>query len=502
MGSLDHFIMGLIIAVRPENLLACFIGVFVGTLVGVLPGIGPIGAISILLPMTFHLTPVSAIVMLAGVMYGSQYGGSTTSILVNIPGEASSVITCLDGHQMARKGRAGPALAMAAYSSFIAGTISVVALQFVAPPLMKLAIKFGPAEYFSLMFLGLSLVAYLGQKSTGKALMMACIGMVLSTVGLDPIYGTPRYTFDIAELRDRIGLVPLVMGMFGISEVFLSLETVINRDILKTRIKGLFGTLQDWKDSKWPILRGTIIGFFLGMLPGGGPTLATFITYAVEKKVSRHPEKFGTGVIEGVAGPEAANNAASAATLVPLLTLGIPPTAGTAILLGALMLQGIQPGPLLIVQHPDVFWGLIASMYIGNIMLLILNLPLIGIWVQVLKVPYQILVPFIFLFCMIGAYSLNNSVMDLLIMIFFGVVGYLLRKFGYEVAPLVLAFVLGPIMETSLRQSLIISKGSFKIFIDRPIALAGILLSILVFSSSILPWFRGKREVISNLDQG
>jgi len=500
MGSLEHFVTGLAITLRPENLFFCFIGVFVGTLVGVLPGIGPVGTISILLPMTFHLTPVSAIIMLAGIYYGSQYGGSTTSILVNIPGEASSVITCLDGYQMARKGRAGPALAMAAYGSFIAGTISIIGLQFLAPPLMKVAIKFGPAEYFAMMLVGLSLVTYLGQKSTGRAIMMASLGLVLSTVGLDPVFSTPRYTFNLNDLRDGIGLVPLVMGMFGVSEVLLNIETEIKRDIFKTRIKGLFGSLQDWKDSKWSLVRGSLIGFFLGILPGAGPIMASFVSYAVEKKVSHHPEKFGTGVIEGVAAPEAANNAAAGGTFIPLMTLGIPANAGTAILLGALILQGVQPGPLLLVQHPDVFWGVVASMYIGNIMLLVLNLPLIGIWVQVLRVPYPILFPFILFFCVVGSYTLNNNVVDLLLMIFFGLFGYLLRRFGFEVAPLVLAFVLGPIMETSMRQALILSKGSFKIFIDHPIAAAGILLVILIFASSLLPWVKGKKEVISELD--
>jgi putative tricarboxylic transport membrane protein len=400
---------------------------------------------------------------------------------------------------MARKGLAGPALAMAAYSSFIAGTISVIGLQFLAPRMTRIALRFGPVEYFSLMLVGLSLVTYLAQKSTRKAIMMAFLGVILSSVGLDPVYSTTRYTFGISELRDGIGLVPLAMGVFGVSEVLLNLESNIKQDIFATRITGLFGSLQELKRTKWSVIRGSVIGFFLGILPGAGPVMASFVSYAVEKRLSSHPEDFGTGVMEGVAAPEAANNAAAGGTFVPLMTLGIPANAGTAVLLGAFILQGIQPGPLLMVQHPEVFWGVLASMYLGNILLLVLNLPLIGIWVQVLRVPYRILFPFILFFCMVGAYTLNNNVVDVFLMLFFGFFGYLLKKFEFEVAPLVLAFVLGPIMETSLRQSLIISKGSLKIFVSHPIAAVGFIVVILIIGSSLLPSIRGKREAITEI---
>ncbi len=499
MESLNHFLMGLQVSLTPANLFFCFAGVLIGTLVGVLPGIGPVGAISILLPSTFHVSPVSAIIMLSGIYYGAQYGGSTTSILVNIPGEASSVVTCLDGYRMARNGRAGPALALAAFGSFIAGTISIVGLQFLAPPLMEVALRFGPTEYFSLMLVGLSLVSYLAQKSTTKAFMMASLGLILSTVGLDPVRSTPRYTFSVNELRDGIGLVPMAMGLFGVSEVFLNIGEEVKRDIFKTKFKGLLASLEDWKQSKGPILRGSVIGFFLGMLPGGGPAMAAFVSYAMEKKISKHPEKFGTGIVEGVAGPESANNAAAGGSFIPLMTFGIPGNATMAILLGALMIQGIQPGPLLIVQHPDVFWGVIASMYLGNIMLLVLNLPLIGVWVQVLRVPYPILYPFILFFCIVGVYSTNNSIIDILLMVGFGFFGYLLRQFDFEMAPIVLAFVLGRIMEVSLRQSMIISKGSFGIFMTHPIAAAGILIVMLILASSLLPWARRKRAIMQKL---
>jgi len=401
---------------------------------------------------------------------------------------------------MARKGRAGPALAMAAYASFIAGTVSIIGLQFLAPPMMKVALKFGPTEYFSLMLVGLSLVTYLAQKSLAKAVIMTSLGIMLSTVGLDRVYSTPRYTFNITELRDGVGLVPMAMGLFGIAEVLINVEKEIKRSVFKSRISGLFCSLQDWKDSMWPLVRGSVIGFFLGTLPGGGPTMASFVSYAVEKKVSKHPEKFGTGAIEGVASPEAANNSAAGGSFIPLLTLGIPASGGTAMLLAALMLQGIQPGPLLMVQNAELFWGVIASLYVGNIMLLVLNLPLIAIWVQVLRVPYKILFPFILFFCIIGAYAINNNVVDVLIMIFFGFFGYLLRKFEFEPAPMILAFVLGPIMETSLRQSLIVSKGSLRIFFAHPIAVAGILVMILILISPFFQWVRMKRKVIEKLE--
>jgi putative tricarboxylic transport membrane protein len=451
-----------------------------GTLVGVLPGIGPTATIALLLPATFKLNPISAIIMLSGICYGAMYGGSTTSILLNIPGEASSVVTCLDGYQMARKGRAGPALGISAFGSFIAGTFSIVGLVIFAPTLADFALKFGPPEYFALMVMGLSVVAYLARKSMAKALMMADVGIVLGCVGLDPITATPRVTFGILDLADGIGIAPVVMGLFGIAEVLENLGVLTKAEVFAGKIKGLFPDREDWRRSIGPIARGSLLGFFLGLLPGVGAIVPQFLSYALEKKLSRHPERFGSGEIEGVAAPEACNNAAVGGTFIPLLSLGIPSNAMTAILLGALMIYGLTPGPLLIKNSPDLFWGVIASMYIGNIMLLILNLPLIPMWVSVLKIPYSYLSSFIILFCLIGAYSLNNSTSDIYIAVIFSLVGLLMKKFAFEPAPLVLAFVLGPLLETALRRSLILSDGSFLIFLQRPISAAFILFSVVV----------------------
>lgn len=497
METLQNLGLGFSTVLQWNNLLFCFIGVFLGTLIGVLPGIGPVGAMALLLPATYKITPLAAIIMLAGIYYGAQYGGSTTSILVNIPGEASSVVTCLDGYQMARQGRAGPALGIAAFGSFIAGTLSLIGLMLVAPPLASIALIFGPPEYFSLMCLGLTLLIYLASGSVIRALMMAALGLILGCIGQDPETGSMRYVFGIPELMDGVGLAPFVMGLFGISEVFLNIEKSLeNRDIFESKIKGLLPNWTDWKDSIKPILRGTFLGFFLGILPGGGAVISSFASYAVEKKVSKHPEKFGKGAIEGVAGPESANNAAAEGAFIPLLTLGIPPNVVMALLLGTLMIHGITPGPLLIPKNPMIFWGFIASMYVGNIMLLILNLPLISLWVQVLKVPYKVLFPLILLFCLVGAYSINGSTFDIIIMLIFGVLGYLMRKYKYEGAPMVLAFVLGPMLETSLRQSLLLSDGSFSIFFTRPIAAIGMIASVLMIISCIIPTFRRRREAI------
>ena len=467
-----------------------------GTLVGVLPGIGPTGAISILLPVTFRMSPVSAVIMLAGIYYGTMYGGSTTSILLNIPGEAASVVTCLDGYKMARQGRAGPALGIAAFGSFIAGTFSVVLLSMMAPPLANLALKFGPPEYFSLILLGMTLLTYLSSGPLSKTLIMAVLGAVIGTVGIDMVTGEERFTFGIQELQDGAGLVPIVMGLFGISEVLTNAEKILVQDIFKGKIKGLFPTLQDWIDSKWAIVRGSVLGFFIGVIPGGGGVIASFVSYAVEKKFSKNPEKFGTGAIEGVAGPESANNSATGGAFIPLLTLGIPSNVVMALLLGAFLVHGVQPGPLLIGKHPDIFWGLISSMYIGNIMLLILNLPLIGLWVQILRIPNKILLPLILLFCFIGAYSVNNSLFDVQIMLIFGVLGYIGRKFGYEPAPLILAYVLAPILENSFRQSLVLSSGSLCIFFIRPISAGCLLIALLFLLSAFVPSIRRKKAVI------
>ncbi|MGZ3559269.1 MAG: tripartite tricarboxylate transporter permease, partial [Thermodesulfobacteriota bacterium] len=433
MDILHHIFYGLGVAVQPLNLLFCFIGVLIGTLVGVLPGLGPVAAISLLLPATFRASPVASIIMLSGIYYGAMYGGSTTSILVNIPGEAASVVTCFDGYQMARKGRAGPALGIAAFGSFIAGTLGVVGLAFMAPPLAAMALKFGPPEYFSLMILGLTVLTFLAGGSMLKSLMMACFGVVVGNVGLDLITARPRFTFGWDILLDGVGLVPVVMGLFGISEVLLNVEEKLSdREIFKTAFKGLLPNLQDWKESIWPIIRGSGLGFFLGILPGGGAVISSFVSYGVEKKLSKHPEEFGKGAIAGVAGPESANNSATAGAFIPLLTLGLPSNAVMAILLGALMIYNMPPGPRLITSHPDLFWGVISSMYIGNLMLLVLNLPLIGLWVKILKVPYPVLFPLILLFCLIGAYSLNNNPAEVGLMLIFGVLGYLMKKFRYD----------------------------------------------------------------------
>ncbi len=496
MDILQNLLYGFSVALSPANLLFCFMGVFIGTLIGVLPGIGPVGAMSLLLPTTLHVSPVGAIIMLAGIYYGSMYGGSTTSILLNIPGEAASVVTCIEGYQMARKGKAGRALGISAFGSFIGGTFSILGLMLIAPPLAEGALKFGPPEYFSLMIMGMTLLIYLASGSIPKALMMAVVGIVLGIVGIDPTSGAQRFNFGILDLNDGIGLVPLVMGLFGISEVLINVEQSVKREIFQTKIKGLLPNREDWKKSAAPITRGSILGFLLGVLPGGGALISSFVAYAIEKKLSKHPEEFGKGAIEGVAGPETANNSATGGAFIPLLTLGIPSNVAMAMLLGALLIHGLQPGPMLMKNHPNLFWGVVTSMYVGNIMLLILNLPLIGIWVQVLKVPYRILFPLIILFCLIGAYSVSYSVTDLLIMIIFGVVGYLMRKFEYEGAPLVLAYVLGPMLEIALRQSLTISNGSFSIFVTRPISVIGIIISFLLVVSPFFPGLRRKRMAI------
>jgi putative tricarboxylic transport membrane protein len=470
MESLHNIALGLQVALQPSNLFVCFVGVFVGTLIGVLPGIGPVGTMSLLLPATFQLSPVAAIIMLAGIYYGAQYGGSTTSILVNIPGEASSIVTCLDGYQMARKGRAGPALGMAALGSFAGGVFATIGLMLLAAPLAEAALSFGPPEYFALMCAALVVLTFLSRGSMYKSLMMGLLGLLLSFVGLDMFTSAQRFTFGVNELTDGIGLIPLVMGLFGVAEILLNVEQSIERKIYETKLGEILPTAHDWMVAKWSIVRGTIIGFFLGILPGGGAVLSSFVSYAVEKRISRYPERFGTGVIEGVAGPETANNAAAQASFIPLLSLGIPPNVVMAVLFGGLLIHGIQPGPLLIQQHPELFWGVVASMLVGNAMLLVLNLPLIGIWVRLLRVPYEILFPLILFLCVTGVYSVNNSRVDVYLMVLFGLVGYLMQKLGYEPAPLALAYVLGPILESALRQSLIISGGSFAIFITRPIA--------------------------------
>ena len=493
MDILADLGQGFAVALQPINLLYCFVGVFIGTLVGVLPGIGPVSAMSLLLPVTLSGTPESGIIMMAGIYYGSMYGGSTTSVLVNIPGEAASVVTCLDGHEMAKQGRAGPALGMAALASFAAGTFAIIALMLVAPSLARVAVAFGPPEYFSLMVLGLTILSFLSQGSMAKSLLMAAVGIVLGLIGMDQITAQARLTFDRLELLDGIGLVPVVMGLFGVAEILSNLERELKREVIKARIGGLWPSLADWTASRWAILRGTVLGFFLGILPGGGAVIASFASYALEKKMADNPARFGKGAIEGVAGPEAANNAAAGGAFIPLMTLGIPPNVVMALLLGAFVMHGLQPGPLMMTQNPGLFWGIVASMYIGNAMLLVLNMPLIGMWVQVLKLPYRVLFPLILMFCVVGVFASGNAVFDVFVMVMFGVLGYLMRKFGYEPAPLVLAFVLGPMLENNLRKSLILSHGGFTIFIERPISTACLVLAVAALAAPLMPALARRR---------
>ncbi len=487
MDTYSSIIAGFSESLQISRLLYCLLGSLLGTIVGVIPGLGPSATIALLLPITFHMDTVSAIIMLAGIFYGAQYGGSTTSIMVNVPGESSSVVTCLDGYAMAKEGRAGPALGMAAFSSFIAGTLGVAILMVVAIPLGEFALKFGPPEYFSLMLLGLTLVCYLGEKSFLKSLLMVSVGLLMGTVGLDALSGTERFTYGTLVLQDGVGLVPVFMGMFGIAEVLSMIEKPLEQQII-AKPKGLLPTKQDWRDSRGAIARGSVIGFFLGVLPGGGCTLASIAAYVTEKKLSRHPEKFGQGAIEGVAAPEAANNSAASGSFIPLLTLGIPANVVAAMLLAALMLHGVVPGPMMIKERPDLFWGVVTSMYVGNLLLLLLNLPLIGLFTTFLRTPYPILAPIILVTCLIGAYSSNFSTGDVWVMVVTGGLGYLLRRLEFDVAPLVLALVLGPQIEVALRQSLNINRGNLLVFFQRPISL---VFMALVLMTILIPLVKG-----------
>jgi putative tricarboxylic transport membrane protein len=469
------------------------LGVFIGTLIGVLPGIGPVATMSLLLPFTYHINPISSIIMLSGIYMGANYGGSTTSILVNIPGEASSVVTCFDGYQMARKGRAGPALGVSAFGSFIAGTLSIFGLVFFTPLLSNVALQFGPPEYTSLVILSMTILVFLSRGSVLKSFMMATFGLVLGSVGMDFTTGKTRFVFGLPVLLDGVDLVPLIMGLFGITEILSNVESIYKTEIYEKKIKGLLPSREDWGKAIKPILRGTGVGFFLGIIPGIGGIIPTFVDYALEKRLSKYPEKFGTGVIEGVAGPESTNNAACQATFIPLFSLGIPPSAVMAVLMGALMIHGLQPSPMMIKNSPALFWGVVSSMYIANGLLLILNLPLIPLWIRILRVPYSILFPLISLFCLIGVYSIKNDVGDVIIMIIFGIVGYLLRRFEYEPSLLIMPFVLGPIFEIAFRQSLSLSRGNPMIFIESPISLCFLITAILILAS---PMFFKRRNVL------
>jgi putative tricarboxylic transport membrane protein len=470
----------------PTNLLYVFLGSLVGTIIGVLPGLGPTASIALLLPVTIGMDMVSSMIFLAGIYYGAMYGGSTTSILVNIPGEAASVVTCIDGYQMARRGRAGPALGISAFGSFIGGTVSVVAVMLISPFLAETALKFGPPEMFALLFFAFTCIGSLAGKSKVRGLLMGCVGLLLGSVGTDDIHGVDRFAFGTLYLRDGIGLVPLAMGLFGVGEILYNIERREETGSVLETPKNLLPTLRDWIDSVWPVVRGTALGFGIGILPGGMPAVASLLSYAVEKRVAKRPEEFGKGAIEGVAGPETANNAATAGGFVPLLTLGIPTNSVLALMLAALMLHGVTPGPLLLLKWPDVFWGVIASMYIGNVMLLVLNLPMIGLFVQILKVPYSILSPLIIMFVLVGAYGLNNSVTDVLATLLFGLGGYLMKRHGLEPAPLVLAFVLGPMLEDNLSKTLILSHRDPLHFFTRPIATTLMTMAALVLLYPVL----------------
>ncbi|HSB69552.1 MAG TPA: tripartite tricarboxylate transporter permease [Candidatus Methylomirabilis sp.] len=494
MFDFAGLLLGFQVAFNPVNLLWCFIGSVLGTAVGVLPGLGPAATIALLLPISMKMgSPVTAIILMAGIFYGAMYGGSTTSILLNLPGEAASVVTCIDGYQMARKGRAGPALGVAAIASFIAGTFGVVGMTVMAPPLAEFALKFGPPEYFALTVLGLLLATYLTGDSPLKGLTMAIFGLILGSVGLDPLSGAVRFDFGVPDLQSNIDFVTVAMGLFGVGEILINLEQAEAASILTTKIKNVFPTMADLARSGWAMVRGSFIGFGVGILPGGGAVLSSLISYAVEKKCSRHPEEFGQGAIEGVAGPEAANNSAASSSFIPLLTLGIPGNASTAMIFAALLIHGITPGPFLLKEHASVFWGVIASMYIGNIMLLILNLPLVGMWAQLLKVPYAYMAPMVMVLTLVGVYSVNNSVFDIWVMLVMGVFGYFARKLRFDLGPLLLAFVLGPIMERSLRQALLMSHGSFGIFFWRPISGALMVVAMLFVVGNFLVAHRKAR---------
>ncbi|MFL5088752.1 MAG: tripartite tricarboxylate transporter permease [Xanthobacteraceae bacterium] len=477
IASLLH---GFAVALQPDNLWYAFLGCLVGTLVGVLPGIGPLSGISILLPVTFGLNATQAVIMLAGIYYGSQYGGSTTSILMRIPGEASSVMTCIDGHAMAMKGRAGAALCIAAVGSWIAGTFGIVVLTVVAPPLANIALRFGPPEYTALLILGLIFLAYMSSTSLIRTLTMACTGLMLGMIGIDNMTGHFRYSFDLAELGDGIGIVPVAVGLFGLGEILATPSAKIVGEVISPRLRDLLPNREEWRQSVLPIARGSVLGFIIGIIPGSAHIISSFLSYALEKRVAKHPEEFGKGAVAGVAGPESANNAASTGAFVPMLALGLPTGPITAVLIGALMIHGVAAGPQLVNEHPDVFWGFVASMYVGNLMLLALNLPLVGLFVSVLRIPYAYLYPLIIMFCIIGVYEVSHSIVDVWIMLIMGVVGYGLRKFGFDPAPLVLGLVIAPMFEQSLRQSLIMSNGNYLIFFQRSISLALLAVSIVL----------------------
>src|SRR5688500_5046237 len=492
---------GFSVALAPENLWYAVIGCLVGTLVGVLPGIGPLSGISILLPVTFGLNATQAVIMLAGIYYGSQYGGSTTAILMRIPGEAASVMTCIDGSAMARKGRAGAALCIAAVGSFVAGTFGVIMLTLVAPPLATFALRFGPPEYTALLLLGLVFLAYMSTSSLARTLLMAAFGLLLGTIGIDVMTGHFRYSFDIPELGDGIGIVPVAVGLFGLGEILSTTSRQVTSEVIRPKLRELWPNREEWRQSAMPIARGSVLGFFIGIIPGSAHIISSFLSYAVEKKISKHSEEFGKGAVAGVAGPESANNAASTGAFVPMLALGIPTGPVTAVLMAALLIHGVPPGPTLVNDHPNVFWGFVASMYVGNLMLLALNLPLVGVFVNLLRIPYAYLYPLIIMFCVIGVYEVNNSIVDVWIMLIMGVLGYALKKFAFDPAPLVLGLVIAPLFEMSLRQSLIMSNGAWTIFLQRPVALTLLVASVGLLALSAIGQMLRRKDWRAKLAQ-
>ncbi len=496
-GMFGNLLLGFTVAAQPFNLMMCFLGVVLGTLIGVLPGVGPVATIAMLLPITFNLDPIAALIMLAGIYYGAQYGGSTTAILVNLPGESSSVVTCLDGYQMARRGRAGPALATAAIGSFFAGSVATMVIAMFAPPLAEVALKFGPAEYFSLMVLGLISAVVLAHGSVLKAICMILLGLLLGIIGTDVNSGVLRYSFGIAELSDGIGFVTVAMGMFGIAEIVSNLEQKEKREVFTSKVGRLMPSKEDFKRMAPSIVRGTMLGSALGILPGGGALLSSFASYTLEKKVSKHSAEFGQGAIEGVAGPESANNAGAQTSFIPLLTLGIPGNVVMALMIGAMMIQGIAPGPQVMTEKPQLFWGMIASMWIGNLMLVVLNLPMIGLWIKLLTVPYRLLFPSILVFMAVGVFSLSNNPWDVLMMSVFGILGWICVKLECEPAPMILGFILGPLMEENLRRAMLLSRGDPTVFIDpvnKPISFGFLVASAILLLIVSLPNIRKKRE--------
>lgn len=492
--TLQNLMLGFSVALDPKVLVYAFAGCIIGTLVGMMPGLGPLAGISLLLPATFGLNPIIAMVLLGGVYYGAMYGGSTTSILMRIPGEAASVMTCIDGYAMTQNGRAGPALAISAIGSFVAGTLGVLGLMLLAPTLAAFALRFGPPEYTALLLMGFFILAYMSGGSMLKTLAMAVFGLMLGMIGIDTMSGYTRFSFGMIELGDGVGIVPVAVGLFGISEILLTASAAMNREVQRPKLRDLVPSRDELRRSVGPIARGSLLGFLIGIIPGSAHIISSFVSYGIERRISKHPERFGQGAIEGVAGPESANNAAATGAFVPMLALGIPTGPVTAVMIAAVMVHGISPGPMLIQQQPELFWGFVASMYIGNTVLLILNLPMVGLFVNLLRIPYSYLYPGVLCFCILGVYSVSNSVIDVWIMLIMGGIGYLLRKFHYDLAPVALGLVLAPMLELSLRQSLAMSAGDYMIFLQRPISVTMLALGVLLLLLGLKPLFTKRQD--------